>query len=185
MRISGVALSIFALALFLVSATAKAQQTDKQKLMYIEKAFAAAPNASPAAGDVSKQYLFEGTVHQLTPLGRVGALPKARVVALSTTPDPSDPDVKSTQTVSDFSITLYGDTAMVAYKLLDTDTGHQDPALNTTDHMGCLDTFVKRTGQWYIVGNACSPAAPLPKSEWDASMKAMMQAPKDVQQAYH
>ena len=75
--------------------------------------------------------------------------------------------------------------ALVSYKMTSTDTGHKDPALNATDHYGCLDTFVKRKGQWYAVGNACSLSEPLPQAEWNAEKKAMGEMPKDVQQAYH
>jgi hypothetical protein len=87
--------------------------------------------------------------------------------------------------LSDFQVEIYGETALVAYKVTNTDTGHKDAALNATDHFGCLDTFVKRNGQWLIVANACAPAEPLPQAEWNAVKKAMAQLPKDVKDAYH
>jgi hypothetical protein len=178
-------LPILVVALLLLPALALAQDTDKQKLIDIEKAFAAQPNAGPQAAELVKEHLYNGTVNQVTPMGRIGAMPRARIVELSSKPDPSDPDVKSSQSLSDFHVDIYGDTALVAYKVANTDTGHKDPALNTSDHWGCLDTFVKRKGGWYIVGNACAPDQPLPQSEWDAAKKARTNAPKDVQEAYH
>ena len=172
-------------ALFLLAALAVAQDADKQKMIEVEKAFAAHPNAGPEAAAVSKQYLFEGTLIQLTGQGQVGTLTKARVIDLNTKPNPADPNVKSMTTVSDFQIEIFGDTAVVGYKDTNTDTGHKDPALNTTDHYGCLDTFVKRAGVWSLVANACSPSEPLPQAEWNAAKKAMSEMPKDVKDAYH
>lgn len=185
MRVLTTVLSVSALALFVLCFPAQAQNADQQKLIEIEKAFAAQPTPGPEAASLAKQYLYEGSLNQLTPLGRVGTLPKSRIVELSSKPDPNDPNVKSSTTVSDFHVDVYGDAALVSYKLTETDTGHKDTALNTTDHFGCLDTFVKQNGQWTVVGNACSPSSPLPASEWTAVKKAMAQEPKDVQQAYH
>lgn len=177
-------LIVFA-ALLSLGAIAVAQDADKQKLIEAEKAFAAHPNPGPEAMAASKQYLFEGTLIQLTGLGQIGTLTKARVVELNTKPNPADPNVKSTTTASDFQVEIYGDTAVVGYKMTNTDAGHKDGALNATDHFGCLDTFVKRSGQWYLVANACTPNMPLPQPEWDANKKAMGEMPKDVKDAYH
>jgi hypothetical protein len=185
MRVARIVLSISALGLFVLCFPAKTQNADQQKLVEIEKAFAAQPTPGPEAASIAKQYLYEGPLNQLTPVGRVGALPKSRVVELSSKPDPNDPDVKSSQTLSDFHVDIYDDTALVSYKQTGTDTGHKDAALNTTDHYGCLDTFVKRGGQWYLIGDACSPSSALPAAEWAAVKKAITQEPKDVQQAYH
>ena len=185
MKIVRIGLQVCVLVMFVFCVAARTQDADKQKMIAIEKAFAAITNPGPDSAAASKQYLFEGSLNQLTPLGRVGTLPKSRVVELSATPDPNDPSVKSTTTPSDFHVDIYGDTALVSYKETNTDSGHKDPALNTTDHFGCLDTFVQRSGTWYMVGNACSPSAPLPASEWAAAKKAMAAEPKDVQQAYH
>lgn len=185
MRLARTVLSISALGLLVLCFPAKGQNTDEQKLIEIEKAFAAHPTPGPESAATAKQHLYEGPLNQLTPMGQVGTLPKARVVELSSKPDPNDPNQKASMTLSEFHVDQYGDTALVSYKLLETDTGHKDPAMNTTDHFACLDTFVKRDGQWYVIGNACAPSAPLPASEWDAVKKAIAQQPKDVQQAYH
>jgi hypothetical protein len=171
-------------ALLLVAASAVGQDADKQKMMDIEKAFAANPTPGPESAATAKQYLLDATLMQLTGLGQVGQLTKARIVELSTKPNPADPDVKSKATISDFKIQIYGDTALVAYKFTNTDTGHKDATLNSTDHFTCLDTFVKRNGSWLVVGNACAPSSPLPKVEWDAAKKAMGEMPKDVKDAY-
>jgi hypothetical protein len=185
MKITGLTLQICVIGMLALSATVMAQDADKQKLIEIEKAFAANATPGPEAAAVAKQYFYDGPLPQLTGLGRIGTMPKARIVELYSKPDPSDPDVKSSSNVSDIRVELYGDTALVTYKWTNTDTGHKDPALNTTDHYGCLDTFVKRNGQWYLAGDACSHEGPVSQAEWAAIKKARTQAPKDVQQAYH
>ena len=181
-RISLLGLSI---TLLLFPLLALGQDADKEKLIAIEKEFAAHPNPGPEAAAVSKKYLYDGSLNQVSVLGRVGTLSKSRVIELNSKPDPSDPDVKSSVTISDIHVDLYGQTALVSYKLTSSDTGHKDPALNATDHYGCMDTFIKRNGSWYAVGNACSPSEPLPQPEWEAAKKAISQEPKDVQEAYH
>lgn len=185
MKLARITLKACALAILVHSLPVVAQDADKQKLTEIEKELAAQATPSPQTAALMKKYLYDGNGVQLTGMGRVGTLPKARIVELYTKPAPSDPSVKSSATISGIEVELYGDAAVVSYKLTNTDTGHKDPGLNTTDHFGCLDTFVKRNGQWYAISNACSPAAPLPPSEWEAVKKARMQEPKDVQQAYH
>ena len=185
MRISRIVLQVFSVALLLFPLMGSAQEADKQKLIEIEKAFAANPTPGPKQAELGKKYLYDGPFSQLTATGRVGMLPKARILELSSKPDPSDPDVKTTTEVSDFHVELYGQTALVSYKAKSTDTGHKDPALDTTDQVGCMDTFVKRGGNWYVIGSACSPSEPLPQSEWEAIKKARQQEPKDVQEAYH
>ena len=178
-------LPICAIGLLVLTATAVAQDADKEKLIAIEKAFAANPDPGPKSAAVAKQYLYDGPLNQLTPTGRVGTLPKARVVELSAKPDPTDPNVKTSLTVSDFHVDIYGSTALVSYKQTNTDTGHKDPALDFTYHLGCLDTFVKNKDAWYWVGGGCSSETPIPQLVWDAIERAMELEPKDIQQAYH
>jgi hypothetical protein len=178
-------LPICAIGLLVLTATAVAQDADKEKVIAIEKAFAANPDPGPQSAAVAKQYLYDGPLNQLTPTGRVGTLPKARVVELSAKPDPTDPNVKTSLTVSDFHVDIYGSTALVSYKQTNTDTGHKDPALDFTYHLGCLDTFVKNKEAWYWVGGGCSYTTPIPELVWDAIQRAMAQEPKDLQQAYH
>lgn len=172
-------------SLLLAGSLAKAQDADKQKLMEIEKAFADITLAGPNAAALFKQYLYDGTVVEVTGHGLLGALPKARIVEYYSMPDPSDPDVKSKTVNSNYQIEIYGETAMVGYKVTNTDVGHKEAALNATERFGCLDTFVKRNGQWLMVANACTPSAPLPMAEWTATKKAVSQQPKDIQNAYH
>jgi hypothetical protein len=185
MKITGLTLQICATGMLLFSTAVMAQDSDKQKLIEIEKAFAATATPGPESGAVAKQYFYDGPLVQLTATGRIGTLPKARVVELVSKPDPSDPDVKSSGSISGVHVELYGDTALVSYKFDNTDTGHKDPALNATDHYGCLDTFVKQKAQWLMAGSACSRVGPIPQAEWAAIKKARTQEPKDVQQAYH
>jgi hypothetical protein len=185
MKITVLTLQICGMGVLLFSSAVAAQDADKQKLIEIEKAFAATATPGPESAAVAKQYFFDGPLVQVTGTGRVGTLPKARVVELVSKPDPSDPDVKTSGSVSDIRVELYGDTALVSYKYANSDTGHKDPALNTTSHYGCLDTFVKQKGQWLMAGSACAHEGPIPQTEWAAIKKARTQEPKDVQQAYH
>jgi hypothetical protein len=185
MKINVLTLQICGMGVVLFSSAVLAQDADKQKLVEIEKAFAATATPGPELAAISKQYYYDGPLVQVTGTGRVGTLPKARVVELASKPDPSDPDVKSSGSVSDIHVELYGDTALASYKYDNTDTGHKDAALNATDHYGCLDTFVKQKGQWLMAGSACAHVGPIPQAEWTAIKKARMQEPKDVQQAYH
>jgi hypothetical protein len=185
MKTSTIAFRIVGVVLLLFPFVTTAQETDKQKLIDMEKDFAAHPNGGPETAALYKKYLYDGSLSQVTGMGRVGTLPKSRIVELGSKPDPSDPNVKTNAEASDFHVDLYGQTALVTYKLTTTDTGHKDPALNTTDHYGCMDTFVKRNGNWYAIGNACTPSEPLPQSEWEAVKKAITQEPKDIQEAYH
>jgi hypothetical protein len=179
------AVLICAIGLLVLSATVVAQDADKAKLIEIEKAFAANPNPGPESIAVVKQYVFDGATTELTSMGRVGTLPKAKILEFSTAPDPSDPNVKSTIKVSDFHVETYGSTALVSYKQTSTDTGHKDPTLNATTHLGCLDTFAKRSAAWYWIGGGCASEAPIPQSIWDANKKAISQEPKDLQDAFH
>jgi|HubBroStandDraft_1064217.scaffolds.fasta_scaffold240010_1 hypothetical protein len=179
------AFPICTIGLLVLAATAVAQDADKQKLIEIENAFAANQDPGPQAAAVAKKYVYDGATTTLTTLGRVGTLPKARIIELSSAPDPSDPNVKTSQKLSDFHVEIYGSTALVSYKQTSSDTGHKDPALNVTVHLGCLDTFVNAKGAWYWIGGGCASDAPIPQSVWDASKKAIAQEPKDLQQAYH
>jgi hypothetical protein len=176
---------ICAIALLVLAATAVAQDPDKEKLIEIEKTFAT--NANPGPGSVAavKQYVFDGATTELTSMGRVGTLSKAKLLEFSGAADPSDPNVMSAVKVSDFHVETYGSTALVSYKQTTTDTGHKDPTLNATSHLGCLDTFVKKSGAWFWIGGACASDAPIPQSIWDANKKAISQEPKDVQDAFH
>jgi hypothetical protein len=179
---------------------APAQDADKQKLIEIEKAFADNPTSGAAAAAVAKQYLYDGPLNHLTNFGRFRSSPKSTVLegyfvgrpfvfpspddlldnkrdpSDRTKPDPSDPHIKRSE-VSDLIVDVYGDTALVSYHQTNTDTGHKDPALDSlyTFHSGCLDSFVKRDGRWYLIGTACAPNVPFPQAIWDAAKKARTQ----------
>jgi len=185
LKLPKLALLICGLGLLVSSSVARAQDADKQKLTDIENKFAANATLGPVSAALLKQYLLDATVFQVTNMGRIGMMPKAKVIEMFGAPDPSDPNVKTAQKISDVRIQIYGETALVGYKLATTDTGHKDAALNVTDHLGCLDTFVKRNGSWFIAGDACSPDTPISKAEWDAAAKARSQMPKDIQDTYH
>jgi hypothetical protein len=198
MKVTRMILWIFAAAVLLPSPRAIAQDADTQKLMEIEKAFATNPSSGQPAAAVAKQYLYDGYLVHLTGFGRFAAYPKSQVLdnyllgrpwvfpspddLLYPKSDQSDPHVKTSQ-LSDLHVNLYGDTALVTYNMVNTDTGHKDPSLDSTYHYGCLDTFVKRTGQWYLIGTACSPNSPLPAAIWETVKKARTQSPKSSTQS--
>ena len=96
------ALSVCAITLFAFATLVRGQDADKDKLIAIEKAIAENANPGPKSADVVKQYFYDGPIDQLTPSGRVGSLPKARVVELSSKPDPSDPKAAEIQKLSGF-----------------------------------------------------------------------------------
>ena len=58
------------------------------------------------------------------------------------------------------------------------ESGHKNPALNAEYTVTCLDTFVKRKGQWYLVGASSVPAAPMSQAQWDAVTKMNEQMQK-------
>jgi hypothetical protein len=176
---------------------APAQDPDTQKLIAIEKALADNPTSGPPAVAVAKQYLYDGQLNHLTNFGRFRSSPKSAVLkgylvgrpwvfpspddlvdnkrdpSDPSKPDPSEPHIKRSQ-VSDLHVDVYGDTALVSYHQTNTDTGHKDPALDSlyTFHSGCMDSFVKRNGKWYLIGTACAPNVPFPQAIWDAAQKA-------------
>ena len=191
MKLSKIILQMSTIAILILPVFAVAQDADEQKLIAIEKAFADNPTSGRPATAIAKQYIYDGNVTHLTNFGRLRSMSKSAVLEsymkglpfIFPSPDdlinnkrdpsdpskpaPSNPHKKMTQ-VSDLHADVYGDTALVSYNMTNTDTGNQDPTLNSVFHSGCLDTFVKRNGQWYLIGNACAPTSPFPQSVWDA-----------------
>ncbi len=156
-----------------VSALAqKSDDADKQKLINIEQKLAAVTSFnSPEMSEAFQKYLYDGTTSAIGQFGRLFHMPKSEVVAATKKPDPNDPDVKSTTKLSDLQVDTYGDTALVSYKAVSTESGHKEPALNAEYTLTCLDTFVKRKGEWYAIGTSCVPAAPIAQAQWDAVEK--------------
>lgn len=160
---------ILALACLLLPALAAAEDPDKQKLIDIENAFASQPNAGPEAVQLIKKHFYNGTVNQLTPSGRIVRLSKSDLADLFSKSDPNDPDAKTTESVSDIQVDFYADTALISFKTTSTDTGHKDPALNATHYLSCLETFVKRKGEWLEIGTACATNQHISQAQRDAA----------------
>src|ERR1019366_10692273 len=97
MKLHGIALVICGLGMLVSSSVARAQDADKQKLTEIENKFAANATLDPASAALLKQYLLDATVFQVTGMGRIGMMPKAKVIEMFGAPDPSDPNVKTSQ----------------------------------------------------------------------------------------
>jgi hypothetical protein len=151
---------------------AQSNSADQQKITEIEQKFVAINNFnSPEMTDALQKYLYDGTTSTIGQFGRLYRMPKAPVVEMTKKPDPTDPDARGSGKLSDLQVDVFGNTALASYKQVNTETGHKEAALNGDYTLTCLDTFVKRKGQWYIVGNACVPAAPLSQAQWDAVMK--------------
>jgi Domain of unknown function (DUF4440) len=149
---------------------------DRQKLIAIEQALAVPTTmSSPEMSDAMQKYLYDGTVSSVNGFGRLFRTPKSEVMTDIKKPNAADPNAKSQTTVSDFQTDFYGDTALVSYKANSRDTGHKEAALNTETRFTCLDTFIKRSGQWNIVGNSCVPATPISKEAWDAVTRMRQQ----------
>lgn len=152
-------LKICALGLLILPAVATAQDADKDKIIAIEQEYAA---PAPPAGSPTpmQKYMYDGPVMALSPAGRVNVTSKDRLLAGRGRGNAADPDVKRETQRTDFHVELYEDAALIAYTETVTETGHKDPALNATNHLACLDTFLKRNGSWYGVSNACSYTPP-------------------------
>jgi hypothetical protein len=161
-----------ALLVCVLAVAQKSDDADKQKLSDIEHKFAAIPSfASPEMTDAFQKYLYDGNSSVVVMFGHLYHGPKADAVAATKTPDPNDPNVKMINTLSDFQIDTYGETALVSFKAVETDSGHRNPALNGDYHLTCLDTYLKRQGEWYLIGTSCVPNAPLSQAQWDSFTK--------------
>ena len=169
LRKSAVLLMLFAPLLALGQ---KSSDADTQKITEIEQKFASIDNFnSPEMTDALQKYLYNGTTVAVNPFGRAFHMTKSEVIDMTKKPDPTDPDAKGTTQISDLKVDVLGDAALATYKNVTTDSGHKEMALNATYTNTCVDSFVKRKGQWYIISTACVPAEPLSQSQWDAVMK--------------
>ena len=79
MKINLLPLQIWGMGVLLFSSAVMAQDTDKQKLIEIENAFAATATPGPESATVAKQYFYDGPLAQVTGTGGVGTLPKKLV----------------------------------------------------------------------------------------------------------
>src|ERR1039457_824559 len=100
--------------------------------------------------------MYDGPVMALTASGRVNLTSKERLLATVGRPGAGDPEIQRQTKRSDFHVELYGDTALISYSQEVTATNRRDPATRTTERTTCLDTFVKRNGNWYGIANCCS-----------------------------
>jgi uncharacterized membrane protein YvbJ len=162
-------------------ALAQSNSADQQKITDIEQKFAAINNFnSPEMTDALQKYLYNGTTSSVGQFGRLYRMDKAKVVEMTKKPDPSDPDVRATTKLTDLQVDVLGDAAVATYKEVNTETGHKEAALNGDYALTCVDSFVKRKGQWYFISNACVPSTALSQAQWDAVMK--MRAAEPPQQ---
>jgi len=170
--------TLFLLACLLAVAQ-KSDDADKRKLIDIEQRIAAVPSFnSSEMTDAFQKYLYDGTNSFVVLFGHLYRGPKADAVAATKKPDPNDPDQKMTNKLSDLQVDTYGDTALVSFKVAETDSGHKNPALNGDYRLTCLDTYVKRKGEWYMIGSSCVPNVPMSQAQWDVFKKINEQTPQ-------
>jgi hypothetical protein len=163
-----------------LAAAQKSDDADKQKLIDIENKFASIPTfASPEMTDAFQKYLYDGNSSVVLQFGHLYHGPKSGAIDATKKPDPNDPDVKMSNKLSDMQVDTYEDTALVSYKAVETDSGHKLAVLNGEYSMTCLDTYLKRKGEWYLIGSSCVPNAPISQARWDAftKMNDQMQKP--------
>lgn len=152
---------ICAFAVLLLSPLLRAQDADKEKLIGIEQEYAA-PAPPPGTPTPMQKYMYDGPVMALNAQGRLNLTSKAQLLAnrgRGNAAIAANAGVKRETTRGNFHVELYDDTALVTYNQTVTETGHSDVALNTTTHTTCLDTFVKRNGNWYGIANSCAYSA--------------------------
>ena len=159
------------LALCVLAVAQKSDDADKQTLIDIEQKIAAITSFnSPEMTDAFQKYLYDGANSFVVLFGHLYRGPKSEAIA-ATKPDPNDPDQKMTNKLSDLQVDTYGDTALVSYKEAQTVSGHKNPALNGDYRLTCLDTYVKRKGEWYIIGSSCVPNVPMSQAQWEVFNK--------------
>ena len=132
---------------------------DAARLIAMEQEWAA-PAPPPGAPTPTQKYMYDGPVMSLRPTGSVIVTSKTRLLE-NAAPRPSGgPNITRTSKRFDYHVELYGDTALISYRQEVTTTNKANPGAKTSEAAGCLDTFVKRQGNWYAIANACAPAAP-------------------------
>lgn len=150
----------------------KSTDADQAKITAIEQKFAAVTNFnSPEMTDLLQKYLYDGTTSAIGTFGRLYRSPKAAVIDMTKKPDPTDPDARTASKMSDLNVDVLGGAAVATYKLVNTETGHKEGALNGDYTLTCADSFAKRKGQWYVFASACTPSQPLAQAQWDAVMR--------------
>lgn len=151
----------FVLSLLLVPSISLAQDADKQALIDIEQEYASSAPLPEGAKTPAQKYMYDGPLMQLTAAGTIHATSKSAILSgRGRAANAADTAVKRETHRADFHVAIYGDTGLIGYTETITETGHSAAALNKTDHLACLDTFVKRDGKWYGISNACSPSKP-------------------------
>jgi hypothetical protein len=154
MNIKQSTLAICSFALLVFSAVVNAQDADKDKLIAIEQEYAA-PAPAPGTPTPMQKYMYDGPVMALNAQGRLNITSKTQLMAGRGTANAANPATKRETTRQNFHVELYDDTALITYKQTVVESGHEDPALNKTTNTTCLDTFVKRNGNWYGISNTC------------------------------
>ena len=153
---------ICAFAVLLLSPLLAAQDADKDKLIAIEQEYAA-PAPPPGTPTPMQKYMYDGPVMALNAQGRLNLTSKAQLLAnrgRGNAANAANADVKRETKRENFHVELYDDTGLVTYNQTVVETGHSDPALNNkTTNTTCLDTFVKRDGNWYGIANSCAYSA--------------------------
>jgi Domain of unknown function (DUF4440) len=140
--------------------------TDEQKLITIEQRSEKAFNSKDAQELAFLEQHTGDSVTNVDPFGHVTHETRAKVMEEMRH---QDPGVETKIKLSDFHAHIYGDTAVVSYRLLFSASGNKNPILNVKEFPdACLDTFTKQNGEWYVIGGACAPTMPIPSAVYDA-----------------
>jgi hypothetical protein len=176
-------LAALALLVCVLAVAQKSDDADKQKLSDIEQKFTTTSGfQTPEMTALLQKYLYDGATSVVVLSGHLFHAAKKADVIAATKPDPNDPNAKSTIKLSDLQADIYDDTALVSYKQVTIESGHKDPALNGEYITTNLDTFVKRKGEWYLIGASSVPAVPVMQAHWDAWKKMSEQLDKPPSQ---
>jgi hypothetical protein len=141
---------------------------DVKKLTDIEMNQTKLTGANPA----SIALALNTTADTVTIVGPTGVAKYFAKDALLATAQGELPDVKLSVAISDLQVHLYGDTAIVTYQrqIKQFASTESLPAgFNLTGRsFTCMDTFVKRNGEWKAIANAVVSQSPIPDEVYKA-----------------
>ena len=158
-RISIVSLCIF---VFLLSVTAQTPAPDAAELTKLLNDFLAA-TTDPVMHD---RFWADDLIYTRSAGRRVSKADVLRDVRSAPAPKPDDP--KSTYSAEDVRIQQYGDTAIVAFRLVGTTLTSDGPQVAKFLNSG---TFLKRNGKWQVVN---WQATRIPRSEEDSKKEVAL-----------
>jgi hypothetical protein len=145
-----------------------ATDDDVKKLTDIEMNQTKVTGLNPA----SIALAFNQTADTFTLVGPTGIAKYVAKDALLALARGESADVKLSVAISDLQVHLYGDTAIVTYQRQIkqfASTENLPAGFNPTGRtFTCMDTFVKRNGEWKAIANAVVSQSPIPDEVYKA-----------------